>query len=159
MMMRIIALVVLLAVGWLLWSGHYTPLLLGFGAFSCALVTMLAWRIGFFNDGSYTLYLLSGLPRFWLWLLVELVKSNIEVARIVLHPDLPISPCIVKIDVAAVPRVSQATLGNAITLTPGTVTLDIDQDKLEVHCLTAATRRELEQGAMLRQVQHLPGGR
>ena len=155
MMMRIIALVVLLAVGWLLWSGHYTPLLLGFGVFSCALVTVLARRIGFFDDDAYTLHLGPGLPRFWLWLLQELVKSNIEVARIVLHPDLPISPSIVKIDVAAVPRVSQATLGNAITLTPGTVTLDIDQDKLEAHCLTTATRRALEQGEMVRQVQRL----
>lgn len=134
---RITALFVLLMTAWLLWSGIYTPLLIGLGVLSCVLCLLLAHRIGFF-DSDFTLSVIPRLPRFWGWLLPEIFKSSFDVARIILHRKLPISPTIVEFEAAPPGPVGQAILGNSITLTPGTVTLDIYNGRLRVHCLTRA---------------------
>jgi len=142
---------------WLLWSGMYVPLLLVLGAASCALVTWLAKRIGFFDIELYVLHQSPRLPGFWVWLIKEIFKSNFEVARIILSPRMPIQPQIITIDASDLPGPSQATLANAITLTPGTLTLDIDNGRIEVHCLTDDSARELRQGEMTRRAAKLTG--
>lgn len=143
---------------WLLWSGHYSPLLLYLGAVSCGLVLLLAARTGFFDVDVYAFHLGPRLPGFWLWLLKEIVKANLAVARIVLSPRMPIQPTIVTIDASDLPSVAQATLANSITLTPGTVTIDVDRGMLEVHCLDAASAEELKSGEMLRRAAILTEG-
>jgi multicomponent Na+:H+ antiporter subunit E len=147
-----------LCIAWLLWSGLYLPLLLGLGAASCLLVLYLAHRIGFFDRHIFSLHLSPRLPPFWLWLLVEIIKANFAVARIVLHPRLPISPTLVEIDADTVDPVMQAILGNSITLTPGTVTVDIHRDRLKVHCLTRAAADTLRDGEMTRRIARLVRG-
>jgi len=132
---RFTALLLLLITAWLLWSGIYTPLLLGLGALSCALSLYLAHRIGFFDE-VFSLQVIPRLPRYWAWLLPEIVKSSLDVARIILHRQLPISPTVVEFEAAPPGPVGQAILGNSITLTPGTVTLDVHNGRLRVHCLT-----------------------
>ena len=71
------------------------------------------------------------LPRF-LW---ECFKANIDVAYRVLHPNLPINPGIVKVKTTLKTDTALTVLANSITLTPGTLTVDIDKDKgiLYVH--------------------------
>lgn len=153
--MRIALAFCLFAATWLLWSGHYSPLLLGLGLLSCGLVLLLALRTGFFAADVYTLHLGPRLPRFWLWLAKEIVRANWDVARIVLNPRLPISPTIVTLDASRIPAVTRATLANSITLTPGTVSIDVDQGNIEVHCLTRSNADELRAGAMLRRAAAL----
>lgn len=148
----------LFAVAWLLWSGHYTPLLLSLGALSCGLVYVIARRTGFFERDVYSLHLGPRLPGFWLWLLKEIVVSNIQVARIVLNPKMPISPTIVTIDASHLPAAVQATLANSITLTPGTVSMDIDHGIIEVHCLTREAAESLKEGEMVRRASKLAEG-
>jgi multicomponent Na+:H+ antiporter subunit E len=147
----------LLAATWLLWSGHYTPLLLTLGAGSCVLVFWLAHRTGFFAEDVYALHLGPRLPAFWWWLLKEIVRSNIAVARIVLGRKLRIDPTLVSVDASRLPPAVQATLANAITLTPGTVAVDIDRGVIEVHCLTREIADELRSGEMLRRAERLAG--
>jgi multicomponent Na+:H+ antiporter subunit E len=150
--MRIVMASSLFAATWLLWSGHYSPLLLAFGALSCALVAALALRTGFFAPDVYTLHLGVRLPRFWLWLLREIVRSNFAVARIILSRRMPIAPEIVTIDAAHVAPPAQATLANSITLTPGTLCLDVHRGRIEVHCLTRESAEDLRRGEMLRRI-------
>lgn len=157
-MLRILLTLLLFFVTWLLWSGIYVPLLLVLGVASCMLVTWLARRIGFFDIELYVLHQSPRLPGFWLWLMKEIFKANFEVARIVLSPRLPIQPQVVTIDASHLPRPSQATLGNSITLTPGTLTLDIDCGRIEVHCLTDDSAVELKRGEMARRAAKLTGG-
>jgi multicomponent Na+:H+ antiporter subunit E len=140
---------------WLLWSGHYSPLLLCLGAVSCGLVLLLATRTGFFDVDVYALHLGARLPAFWLWLLKEIVKANLTVARIVLSRRMPIQPTIVSIDASDLPQVTKATLANSITLTPGTVSIDIDRGMIEVHCLTTAAADDLKGGEILRRAAAL----
>jgi len=133
--LRTLSLLVVLIIAWLLWSGIYKPLLLGLGVFSCVLSVYLAHRIGFFRQAS-GLHVMPRLIGYWFWLLVEIVKSSFDVAKIVLSPTLPISPTLVEFDALPKGPIGQAILGNSITLSPGTVTLDVHDGRLQVHCLT-----------------------
>jgi multicomponent Na+:H+ antiporter subunit E len=145
------------AVTWLLWSGHYTPLMLGLGALSCALVLVLARRTGFFDVDVYALHLGPRLPGFWCWLAREIVRSNLSVARIVLSRRMPIEPTLVTVDASRLPVVGQATLANSLTLTPGTVSLDVNRGMIEVHCLTREAAAQVRHGEMLRRATALTG--
>ncbi len=156
--MRIALAFLLFAATWLLWSGLYKPLVLALGLLSCVLVTVLAVRTGFFEKGIYGLNLAPRLPGYWIWLLKEIVIANIDIARIVLNPRLPISPTIMSVDASELPPVGQATLANSITLTPGTLSIDIRSNRIEVHCLTEDTARQLGDGAMVRHVAALMRG-
>lgn len=147
----------LFVVTWLLWSGVYKPLWLFLGAVSCGLVLWLALRTGFFKPDNYAFHLGPRLPRYWGWLLKEIMYSSLAVSRIVLHPRLPVSPTMVTVDASRLPPVTQATLANSITLTPGTVTVDIDEGLIEVHCLTEANAVDLQAGEMLRRATILAG--
>ena len=143
--MRGMSLLVVLMLAWLLWSGIYKPILLFLGAFSCGLCLYLAHRTGFFKNVT-GLHLLPRLPGYWWWLSKEIVKSSFEVARIVLSPKLEISPTVIQLDAEPEGPIGQVILGNAITLSPGTVTLDVYQGKLLVHCLTRKGADELRSG-------------
>ena len=85
-------------------------------------------------------------------LLKEIVKSSLEVARIVLARELRLSTRVIEIDASRLSPVDQAVLGNSITLTPGTLTLDASDGRLQVHALTAEGAEALEDGEMLRRV-------
>lgn len=140
---------------WLLWSGLYEPLLITLGVLSSLLVLLLARRMGFFERRVFSLHLIARLVPFWCWLGGQLVRSNLEVARVVLSPRLPISPTVVRIRALPPGPVGQAILGNAITLTPGTVTMDDHDGDLLVHCLTGEGARALLDSGMNQRVAAL----
>lgn len=148
---------VFLITAWLLWSGMYKPLLLGLGAFSCVLTVYLASRMGYFKSGVYALQFSFGLLAYWLWLLREIVLSSIEVAQVVLARKLDLSTRVVAVDVKELQPVDQVILGNSITLTPGTLTLEIENDRLLVHALTAKGAAAVTDGEMQRRVAALRG--
>jgi multicomponent Na+:H+ antiporter subunit E len=147
----LVSLVFLMAV-WLGWSGFFEPLLLTLGLVSCSIVILLSARMGAFQEESYWFRVIPRIPGFWLWLIREVVKSNIQVAGIILSPRLAISPTLVTIRALPPDPLGQATLGNCITLTPGTVTLDDHEGELLVHCLTQGNASELIEGEMNRRV-------
>ena len=99
----------------------------------------------------YSLHLGPRLPRYWAWLFLEITKSSFEVARVILKRELPISPAVVELPAAPMGPVGQAILGNSITLTPGTVTLDIAKGRLLVHCLTQQGADDLMSGELYRR--------
>ncbi len=140
---------------WLLWSGLYKPLLIILGIISCLLVFVLARRMAYFDKSIYPPGLIARLIPFWGWLLKELVVTNIQVARIVLSPKMKISPTVVEIEALSEGPIGQAILGNSITLTPGTVTMDDHEGTLIVHCLTKEGAEDLQAGEMNRRVAAL----
>jgi multicomponent Na+:H+ antiporter subunit E len=150
----VLLLLLLLAVAWVLWSGLYKPIVLGLGAFSCVLSAYLAHRMGFFRHQPL-MTLLPGLPAYWWWLLREIVVSSVEVACVILKPSLPISPTVVEIQAKPQSEAGQVILGNSITLSPGTVTLDLHEGQLLVHCLTSESARGLENGEANRRAAKL----
>lgn len=152
---RTVSLSLLLAATWLVWSGLYKPLLLALGAFSCAITIMLIRRMRFFDEETYPLHFSWRLVRFWLWLGKEIWSSSIEVARVVLHPKLPISPRTITIESPSRHNFDQVMLGNSITLTPGTLTLDVYDGQLKVHTLTDEGAKALLSGEMASKITTL----
>lgn len=69
------------------------------------------------------------------YLVFQIIKANVDVAEIVLDPRLPISPVVVEFKFALKEDLPQVTLANSITLTPGTLTIDIRDDIFYIHCL------------------------
>jgi len=154
-MARALLLLALLITAWLLWSGQFKPLLLALGAFSCLLVGYLTQRMGYFDDEVFALRYGLRLFSYWVWLAKEVVRSGIGVARVVLDPRLPISPQVVEIKASADHPVDLVILGNSITLTPGTLTLDVHRGVIKVHSLTQAGAEHLVSGEMDRRVAAL----
>lgn len=80
------------------------------------------------------------------WLLLQIVLSGFHVAVMVLHPRLPITPRVLRVRAALPHPLARLTLAQSITLTPGTVTLDVEGDEFVVHALTETSARGLESG-------------
>ena len=152
---RMLTLVLLLIAAWVLWSGYLKPLLLGLGALSCLLTVWIVRRMGYFDDETFAFHYDWRLLGFWAWLGGEVVKSSIEVARVVLAPRIDVEPQMVDIDGRSLEPVDQALLGNSITLTPGTLTLDVHEGRLLVHALTPSGAAALRGGEMQRRVAAL----
>jgi multicomponent Na+:H+ antiporter subunit E len=85
----------------------------------------------------------------------EVLLSSIEVARVVLRRKVDVEPKIVDIDGSGLGPVDLALLGNSITLTPGTLTLDVYEGRLLVHALTPEGAATLQHGEMQRRVAAL----
>lgn len=152
--LQLVGLLLTLLVSWALWSGIYKPLLLWLGFFSCVLSVWLAQRLGFFQH-LLPLKVFLRLPAYWWWLLGAVIKSSIEVAKLVLRPSLPISPTMVELTTTESSDVGKVILGNSITLSPGTVTIDVHKDKLLVHCLTRASALDLLENEAQRRTSQL----
>jgi multicomponent Na+:H+ antiporter subunit E len=89
------------------------------------------------------------------WLGIQVVVASLQVAAVVLHPRMPVSPRLLRLRARYPHTLARLTLANSITLTPGTVTLDVDGDEFLVHALTEASGRELERGIMADRVSRL----
>lgn len=142
---------------WLLLSGHYDPLLIGFGLFSCALVVAIAHRMDVVDREGHPIDLGFGAVTYWLWLLLEIAKSNIDVARRILDPSLPISPTVIRVKTSQKTELGRVIYANSITLTPGTVSVQLADGMIEVHSLTADGAASLEEGEMDRRVTAMEG--
>jgi multicomponent Na+:H+ antiporter subunit E len=144
-----------LAALWLLLSGHFEWLFLGFGVLSVAAAVFLARRMNAIDSEGFPMQMLRFVFLYWPWLAWEIGKSNIAVARLVLNPRLPISPTMIEVKATQRSDVGRVTYANSITLTPGTVTVAIEGDRFLVHALTRDMAADVESGGMDRRVTAL----
>lgn len=155
-MARSLYLISFLALIWLLLSGHYTPLLLGLGAASCLLVWYISDRMDLVDHEEHPLHLRPiKLILYWGWLCGEVVKSNIDVARRIIDPKLPIQPKLMKVRTTQRTELGQVIYANSITLTPGTVSIDLSGHEIDVHALAADPAESLLEGEMDRRVSEI----
>jgi multicomponent Na+:H+ antiporter subunit E len=140
--------------------GPGAPKLMIMGAVTCAAITLLARRLGILDD--------EGLPfRYWLrtaaympWLMWQVLLANIDVLKRVWKPGkLDIDPQMIRVPHELRTAYGVATYMNSITLTPGTVTVDVGEDELLVHALTTEAAEDLQSGEMHRRVKHVEGGK
>lgn len=148
---RIIAVVLYLF--WLLLSGHYTLMLLSLGLLSAVLVAWLVRRMDRVDGEPSFVRPTVGLVRYGGWLLWSLVKSNIDVARRIWDPDMPIDPRWRRLDIEVTSNLQKTLYANSITLTPGTLTTDVKDDHFMVHGLSEEGIADLKEGEMERQIQ------
>jgi multicomponent Na+:H+ antiporter subunit E len=132
-------LVLALAALWFALSGHTEPLFLGFAAFSILASLWLAARFAVIDRDSSPWHRLPQLLAHGAWLGVQVAKANVAVVKAILSPRLSINPGLVKVRTRAASDLGKAIFANSITLTPGTVTVDIEDGDLWVHALDDAS--------------------
>ena len=152
-----ISLGVVLAVVWLLLSGHFEPLILMLGLASCVIVVVIAKRMDFVDHEGHPIHLTRRAVGYWLWLSWEIVKANIDVARRVLAPRIAINPTMVRLASSQKSDLGLVIYANSITLTPGTISVDVEPGEILVHALSRDAARELEIGEMDRRVSQVEG--
>lgn len=155
-MRNVIFLILLLALLWLAISGVYKPVVMTLGVASVILVTWLSLRMQVVGEEHNPLVFAWRLPLFWLWALVEIVRANLHVARLVFKPEA-VNPRIVTTDVPFRSALGKVIYGNTCTLTPGTVTLMLNRDKLVAHALDAESAEALVSGKLAEKVLWLEG--
>ena len=136
-MARIVGLWVILFAIWLLLSGHWdSALLVGLGVGSCALTVYIANRMDVADHEGVSIYWVGRFLLYLPWLLKEILIANINVAKVILSPKLPISPIMVVFGSTQKTDLGRVLYANSITLTPGTITTGVEGDQLEIHALT-----------------------
>ena len=145
-----------LAIFWMINSGYFKPLLLGLGVLSVAVVIVLTWRMKSRDGESFPLIMPAWrLPGYLLWMMGQIIVANIDVAKRVWLGSSSISPVIFTVRAGQKSEVGKVLYANSITMTPGTATLSVRDDTLEVHALTRSAAEELKNGEMDRRVTAL----
>jgi multicomponent Na+:H+ antiporter subunit E len=150
---RAISLGLVLAALWLLLSGYFDePLLLAMGGVSIVLVVLISHRMDVVDREGHPVHLGLRSLSYWPWLMKEIVKSSIDVAGVVLRRRMPIEPSVFTVDGLQQTDLGLVIFANSITLTPGTVTVELDGNRLTVHALTAGAARGWDDSEMNRRV-------
>ena len=140
---------VVLALGgfvlWLLLTGSLAADELIAGAVVVLAAVALAWpRSGVVAGLRLTPLALAHMVAYLGVFFVALVRSNLDVARRVLSPSLPINPGVVQVRTGLRSELGRLLLANSITLTPGTLTVDVDDDRLLVHWIDCPAGTDME---------------
>lgn len=132
-----VLLTIVLAAMWLLLSGYwFKPILVAFGVLAVTCSVFMITRMGLLDGESVPFSRMVQYLRYWGWLGSEIFKANIAVVRIALAPDLNIKPVMTRVAVNAKTDMARTTFANSITLTPGTVTIEVEETGFLVHALT-----------------------
>ena len=125
---------------WVLLSGSFEWIHLGLGL-------ICSFAVAWLNSGHSPF-----VPRFRLWLKVllylpwlfyKIVQSSLQLTKLILNPALPIAPHLISVDSKLRHHAAVVLLGNSITLTPGTITAEVDRNKLIVHAMDKALAEDI----------------
>lgn len=134
---RAVTLFVILLALWMLMSGIYKPLLIGFGVASCALCTWIAHRLEIKDsEGVPTSIDIIGMIRYSFWLVVEIGRADWAVTKVILDPAMNVRQRLLKVPVSQKSDLGRVVFANSITITPGTITVETEKDYFIVHALT-----------------------
>lgn len=157
--MRTASLAFFLCLFWIVSSGHTEALLLGFMAASCIVVVALTARMKVVDAEGHPVHLLPRIAGFWLWLIGRVIVSNLQVARLILDPRRHVAPRVLRFTATQRDDLGRTIHANCVTLTPGTVTLEVRDDALLVHTLDPDDSTEPSAIEMDRRVSAAAGGR
>ncbi len=145
---------------WLLLSGMYTPFLVSAGVLSAVAIILLCRRMALVDDESHPVQMAWGAVfSYWPWLVKEIVKSAWDVAIRIISPGLPISPTLVEFAPTQKTATGLVTHANSITLTPGTISVEVESGRFLVHALTVEGAAGLANSEMDRRCTKLEGSK
>lgn len=146
MLLRSSILFAILMVSWLLLSGHFSPALIALGALSVTFAVAMAIQIDATDSEGLPLHLMGGLPLYLVWLSGQILLSDWATMRVILLGGE--SPKLFHIKTGHMSGAALVLYANSITLTPGTVTVDVTEDGLLVHALTGEMAAEVKNDHM-----------
>lgn len=144
---------------WLLLSGMFTPFLLAAGAGSALGVFLLARRMDVIDHEGFPIHLGWPVLSYWPWLLKEIARSAWDVTMRILDPRLPIAPTLVEFAPTQKSDLGLVIHANSITLTPGTISVEVAPGRFLVHALTREGAAGLAGSEMDRRCTELENGR
>ncbi len=161
---QLVIVALVMFVFWNLLGGKYSLKFLTYGAVAAIAAAWLCVPLMVIPNASGTKKYfifdvnLAKYAAYWLWLLNEVVKANIDVAKATVKPEMEINPRMIRFRIKFDNPMAHATLANSITLTPGTVTINVTEDGLyEVHALTDGAAEGLLDGGMQKKIAELFG--
>ena len=104
---------------------------------------------------SQPLHLVVRLPRYWFWLGREIFKANFDVALLILDPRMPIDPRLFEVHPQQDSDLARVIYANSITLTPGTITTDLNPTRIQIHALGEYAEKDIRTGTMAAKVAAL----
>jgi len=137
---------------WILLSASFDRIHLGLGV-------LVSFGVAWVNSGHAHF-----VPKFRLWLKVllylpwlfyKIIQSSLHLSKLILHPALPISPQLITVDSKLRHHGAVVLLGNSITLTPGTITAEVDRNKLIVHAIDKISGDDLASGQMEKKIAYI----
>lgn len=156
-MLRTVVAVVAFSVLWVLLSWHFEPLIVACGVLSVAGTVAIMRRLDLMDtEGApfeFTLRVLLFIP----WLVREIVVANLQMARVILSPRLRIQPHLIRVPANQRTAVGLAIHANTITITPGTISLDVRDGVILVHAVTDAAATQDGSGDIDRKISWVEG--
>lgn len=140
---HLVCLIVMLYAFWILLSGNFETKFLIYGALTAVIASWACYPLLLVENHAKTKkYFIFGINPFKLiyyffWLMWQLILANIDVIEATVRPELRINPGVCRFRYKADNPMAKVILANSITLTPGTVTMNVEEDgTFEVHALT-----------------------
>jgi len=136
-MLRTLCTALVLFVLWLLMSGVYKPLVLGFGVASVIVSVMFVRRMDNAADAERLKVSLGVFAtiKYWAWLMVEIAKANWAVTKLILSPSMPINRHMFRAPYSQKTDLGQTIFANSITLTPGTISVEVEEGEFLIHAV------------------------
>ena len=161
---HLLAMAVLMFGFWMLLSGNTEPKFLTYGVLTSIIAAWVSYPLLLVPnvDDTKRYFVFEVNPvkllAYFVWLLWQLILANVDVIRATVRPEIEIDPCVVKFRYQTDNPMAKVVLANSITLTPGTVTMNMTEDGLyEVHALTVGAAEGLRGGDMQKMVAWLFG--
>lgn len=157
-MMPALFLFLLLGVYWALLSGQFhNGFLLTAGVLCITFVIWMSRRMGVLDDEGVPARFYPRALLYTPYLIWQVLLSNWDVFKRIWSPSLPIDPRMARISYSTRHPFVTTTYANSITLTPGTVTVTVDEHHMLIHCLAKECEDGLQEGDMERHVKRLEG--
>ena len=154
-MKHTIRLFFILLIFWLLSSGHNSPLMLSLGLGSIILVLFIVKRMDQLDHEVFELKLTFKLPLYLFWLLKEVCLSNILVIKCIWSGNHVLSPALITVWASQKSELGKVIYANSISMTPGTITVDLVGDKIMVHAISNVAIDALLTGEMDQRITQL----
>ena len=150
--MRTIIAASLIFLFWFMLSGHTEVLLIALGVLSTLLVVFLSSRMKIIDHESYPIHLSLKLLTYFVYLGKEILQANLDVIKRIIKPGRSVNPAIKQLPVSKETDLGKVIYANSITLTPGTVTVEMTDEKIKIHALNKDAIADLEKGIMADKV-------
>ena len=148
---------ILLSIFWLLLSGYIQPLLLAFGIASVIVVLFVLKRMDDVDQEKQEIGTGLRLMQYLPWLIWKVITSSLQVTKLIWGSTDNLSPSVAKINAKNIPPKRRALYANSITLTPGTLSVDLVGDEITVHALQKTSIEELKQEVMEKKITKIWG--
>jgi len=119
------------------------------------LVLLITRRMRLLDRESLPLHLFIRIVPFYAWLVKEIVRGSFYVLKLIFRGEKALSPTIITIPLDFKDELSKVIFANSITLTPGTLSLQLDRESVQVHTLTRELADDLLSGEMARRIKDL----